>query len=224
MDTGRRLLDERVEAVPENVLHARSPGIGPQFFENADDVRDDEAALLGPPAVEQVERERALLVFRIEIDDIVRPMPWDVVIQNIFDELAVRDRRRSRRGRRRCRPASMFRKSVLLPEPGAAEQSEVPAARVGHDIDRPAFMESIFTAADEHGVEGHEKTELRPVRIIRCKERNASNPVIPSGANAPPGRGDRPSNERVIEENHAHVTTGAFFHGRPIQNHAQLTF
>ena len=87
---GTRLLDERVEPVPENVLHARTPGVRPQFFENADHVRDDEAPLLRSRAIEQVERKRALLVFRIEIDDVVRPMSGDVVFKKIIDELAVR--------------------------------------------------------------------------------------------------------------------------------------
>jgi hypothetical protein len=35
------------------------------------------------------------------------------------------------------------------------------AARIRHNIDFPAFMESIFTAANEDGVERHEnKTDL----------------------------------------------------------------
>ena len=29
------------------------------------------------------------MIFGIEIDDIVRPMPGDMVIQNVFDELGV---------------------------------------------------------------------------------------------------------------------------------------
>src|SRR2546427_11784614 len=77
---GARLHDERIETVPENFLHAWSPGLCPELFENADDVRDHESPLIGPWAVEHVERESAVSVFGIEIDNVVRAMPWDVVL------------------------------------------------------------------------------------------------------------------------------------------------
>jgi hypothetical protein len=65
----------------------RGPQESVQRFENADGVRDDEPLLLGPRAFEHVERDGALLIFAIEIDDIVCPMAWDVVIQKGFVEL-----------------------------------------------------------------------------------------------------------------------------------------
>src|SRR5258708_3349855 len=71
------LLDERVERIAEDILHARTPRFSPESFENMDDVRHDEAALLLAAAVEHVERECAVLILGIEIDNVVRPVPGD---------------------------------------------------------------------------------------------------------------------------------------------------
>jgi len=60
-------LDERM-SVAENVLQARAEGIRPELFENADDGRDDWAALPFAPAFEPVERKSACPFFRSEID------------------------------------------------------------------------------------------------------------------------------------------------------------
>jgi hypothetical protein len=94
----------------------------------------------------------------------------------------------------------------------------VSAACGGHDIDRPAFMESIFAAANEDRVERHEKKNENgacdPSVNYKVRGENASNPVIPSGApSAPPGR--RPPIQRVSDRRKSRTRHGRCVLPRP---------
>src|ERR1700733_8929731 len=85
-----RLFDQGMKPVQKDILHARTEGVLPEFFENADGVCDDEPSLRCAGAIEEIQREGAMLVFGIEIDDVVRTAAWDVMVENIVDELPVR--------------------------------------------------------------------------------------------------------------------------------------
>jgi hypothetical protein len=93
-------------------------------------------------------------------------MPWNVVIQNVFDELGVGiDDGDAVAGG--DVPGEDVPQERAFAGTRAAEEREMTASRVRHDIDRPAFTESIFTAANEDRMERHgkenKKRSLRPV-------------------------------------------------------------
>ena len=175
------LLHERMKPVAEDVLHARPPRVCPEFFENADYVRDHEATLLGPRAVEQVECEGTCVVFRIEIYDVVRPVAGDVVVEEIFDKLGMRiDHGDPVAG------GDIGGKDVpherALASARSAEQGDGAAPGGRHDADGPALTEGVLATANEHGVERHPE-------IIKCKKKKACAPLSPVARNAPLGLG-----------------------------------
>jgi hypothetical protein len=151
-----RLLDEGVESIPENVLHARSKGIDPELFENADDVRYDQAALPFAATVEQVERKSAGRVLGIEIDNVIRPLARDMVLQNILDQLAMRIDDGD----------AMAGKDILgehvpheraLTRTARSEERKMASPRGRNNVHRRTKAVGIFTAADENGIERHGK-------------------------------------------------------------------
>ena len=91
-------------------------------------------------------------------------MPGNVIIQNIFDELGVGiDHRHAVAGGDiACKNIPQER---ALAGTRAAEECQVPTPRIRHDINFPAFVESIFTAANEHGMERHKNKTDRATRL-----------------------------------------------------------
>src|SRR5579871_330792 len=85
------MLDERIEAIPENILHAGadSERFGKELFENADDVIDNQAVEVVARRIEQVEWNGACGVLRVEIDHVAGARARDVVVQDVVDELAM---------------------------------------------------------------------------------------------------------------------------------------
>src|SRR5581483_10723134 len=85
------VLDKRVEAVPENILHTGTYGKGfrPELLENSHHVIDDQAIELPAWRVEQVERDRSVGILRVEIDYVAGAGARDMVVENVVDKLAV---------------------------------------------------------------------------------------------------------------------------------------
>ena len=83
-------------------------------------------------------------------------MARNVVLQNLIDELPVRidDGNAVAGGDVSGKHVPQER---ALAGTGAAEERKVAAACGGTMRDRPAVMEGIFAAADEHGVKVHAK-------------------------------------------------------------------
>lgn len=89
----------------------------------------------------------------VEIDGIVRPMPGNMVIQNVFDELRMGiDDGHAVAGGDIARDDVAQKRA--LAGTGAAEEREVAPSGVRLKINTPAFMEGLF-AADEDRMERH---------------------------------------------------------------------
>jgi hypothetical protein len=79
-----------------------------------------------------------------------------VVIQNVFDELGVGiDHGDAVAGGNV--PGKDIPQERAFAGTRSAKKREMTATRFRHDIDRPAFTESIFTAANEDRMERHGK-------------------------------------------------------------------
>lgn len=87
-------LHKSEDDIAENIFEARSPGVGVEFFENANNACGDEFALSGEvlgvhgAELKRIEAEGVLKIGRIEVNDVVHPVGRNK-IKDCIGELAV---------------------------------------------------------------------------------------------------------------------------------------
>jgi hypothetical protein len=111
-------------------------------------------------AVEQVEREGAVPVFGIEIDNVVRPVAGDVVLQNVLHQLAVRIDDGDAVPGKDVLGEHVPHERTLARAAGA-EERKMASPRGRYDVHRHTEAVGIFAAADEDGIERHGKGILK---------------------------------------------------------------
>src|SRR5207249_4184661 len=82
------LIEEGEEGVPEQMLEARPPGVGPEFFEHLEEARGGERPLRRRHAGERVEAERGAPVRDVEVHEIAFATRGDGLDEPL-DEIAV---------------------------------------------------------------------------------------------------------------------------------------